>query len=60
MDATHLLLVGVGVNLLFTLAHALFHSPAQQAKIDAVEAKVDAVLDSLAPNGASAPKGGTN
>jgi uncharacterized Rmd1/YagE family protein len=55
MDAAHLLLVGVGVNLLFTLAHALFHSPAQSAKIDAIEAKVDNVIDTL-----TAPKGGTN
>lgn len=55
MDTTHLLLIGVGLNLLFTAAHAIFKSPAQSAKIDSIEAKVDGVLNTL-----TAPKGGNN
>lgn len=49
-----LILVGVALHLLAALGKTLFKSPKRQAQIDAIEAKVDGVLDQLQA-GATAP-----
>ena len=42
-----LILAGVALHLLAGLAKIVFVKPAQQAKIDAIDAKVGAVLDAI-------------
>ena len=43
--------LGVGAHLVGALAKTLFHTPKQQAQIDAIENKVEAVLGQLGKTG---------
>ena len=40
-------LAGVGLSLLGSVSRAVFHTPKQQAQINAIEAKADAILGQL-------------
>ena len=44
IDPQTVIAVGVAAHLLGALAKTLFHTPKQQAQIDAIERKVDEVL----------------
>lgn len=43
-DTQTAIALGVGAHLLAALAKALWRTPKQQAQIDAIERKIDAVL----------------
>ncbi len=47
IDMQFVIAISVGSHLLATLAKALWHSPRQQAQVDAIEQKVDDILGAL-------------
>ena len=47
IDLQLLIAAGVGTHLLAALAKTLWKTPQRQAQVDAIEAKVDAVLAAL-------------
>ncbi len=47
IDLQLLIAAGVGTHLLAALAKTLLKTPQRQAQVDAIEAKVDAVLAAL-------------
>jgi hypothetical protein len=44
IDLNQIIALGVAAHLLGAIAKTLFHSPKQQAQIDAIEAKLDNVV----------------
>ena len=49
IDTQFFIAVGVGAHLLAALAKTLWKTPQRQAQVDAIEAKVDALLSALQP-----------
>ena len=49
VDINNLILAGVLTHLLAGLGKALFKAPKQQAQIDSIEGKVDAVIAAISP-----------
>lgn len=49
IDLNSLIAVGVGAQLLGSIAKTLFKKPQQQAQIDRIEAKVNDTLATVAP-----------